>query len=452
MNSIILGFTGPLGSGATFISKGIEEFFGDGFKYYCLSEFIVQELRTRGNTNPKIQDKQDVGNELREKHGPAVLAFELMKRLSEEGGGKRGSVIDGIKNAAEVRALRQWPNFYLFSIQADKENRRTRCLKMNKFDSPEEFDFADKRDQYEQFEHGQQVTRCDYMADIVVVNNVDIPDHDHTSKREFIRKIHDHYIDLALESQKTEEQVLSGRRAPELDEVCMTMAYSISKRSSCIKRQVGAVIVELDRATENDNHSVNEIPFIVSNGFNEVPLGLKKCIYNADFQMCYRDHLQEEHAREIKFCPNCGEKVRFELKCSCGEIHNEYKKWCRKCNRELNPPPRCSCTKDIFSTYVPGGKDSPGKLLDMCRALHAEEMALLQLAKISRVTNENLILYCTTQPCNLCANKIVAAGIKNVVYAEPYSMKDAEDILKKGGVETRRFQGVKSSAFFRLYR
>lgn len=94
---------------------------------------------------------------------------------------------------------------------------------------------------------------------------------------------------------------------------------------------------------------------------------------------------------------------------------------------------------------------SNGKLLDMCRALHAEENALLHLTKISGQNPNNLVLYTTTYPCNLCANKIVAAGIKNVVYADPYTMKEAEKILEAGGVKTVKFEGIKSSAFFRLY-
>ena len=97
-----------------------------------------------------------------------------------------------------------------------------------------------------------------------------------------------------------------------------------------------------------------------------------------------------------------------------------------------------------------GGK--LGKLLDMCRALHAEENALLNLTKISRNNSSDLVLYTTTYPCNLCANKIVAAGIKKVMYSDPYPMEDAKKTLESGGVTVEKFQGIKSSAFFRLYK
>ncbi len=109
------------------------------------------------------------------------------------------------------------------------------------------------------------------------------------------------------------------------------------------------------------------------------------------------------------------------------------------------------CNKNLFNEFIPGSPDSPGKLLDMCRALHAEETALLQLNKNGKYHN-NLILYSTTQPCNLCSNKIVSSGIHEVVFDEPYSMKEALDTLIQGNVNPRRFEGVKSSAYFRLYK
>ncbi len=87
----------------------------------------------------------------------------------------------------------------------------------------------------------------------------------------------------------------------------------------------------------------------------------------------------------------------------------------------------------------------------MCRALHAEENALLNLMKNNNSQPDKFIFYVTTQPCNLCANKIVTAGIKKVIFDEPYLMKEAVDILNAGGVQTERFEGVKSSAFFKLY-
>jgi len=88
----------------------------------------------------------------------------------------------------------------------------------------------------------------------------------------------------------------------------------------------------------------------------------------------------------------------------------------------------------------------------MCRALHAEENAILYLARDGSGVPSNGTLYTTTFPCSLCANKIAAVGLKKVVFAEPYPMPEALEVLTQNQVEVVKFQGVKSSAFFRLYR
>ena len=152
--------------------------------------------------------------------------------------------------------------------------------------------------------------------------------------------------------------------------------------------------------------------------------------------MCYRDHKKKELADKISHCPNCGEEIPKGI-ASDLKLISGY---------------RCSkCKIDIANTYLPGGGHYSGKLLDICRALHAEEMAIIGLAGISKPNNGELILYTTTFPCNLCANKIVAAGIKRIWYAEPYTMEESRNILVKAGVKMLKFEGVKSTAYFRLY-
>jgi deoxycytidylate deaminase len=172
--------------------------------------------------------------------------------------------------------------------------------------------------------------------------------------------------------------------------------------------------------------------------------------------MCCRDYLQEQYAGKLKNCPNCGEQIVLSGVCSnpaCKREYTRFIKSCRGCGREVETTYQCpKCETKVFDTYIPGSRESPGKLLDMCRALHAEEITLLNLGKHGRKSSDNLILYITTQPCNLCSNKIVAAGIKKVVFDEPYPMPEALDILASGKVQFQRFQGIKSTAYFRLYR
>jgi deoxycytidylate deaminase len=90
--------------------------------------------------------------------------------------------------------------------------------------------------------------------------------------------------------------------------------------------------------------------------------------------------------------------------------------------------------------------------LDECRALHAEENAIISLARNGRAGPlKECTLYTTTYPCRLCANKIVNLGLGRVVYLEPYPDEEAKVILKNGGVEDEFFEGVTFKGYSRVY-
>ncbi|MBN1134410.1 MAG: cytidine/deoxycytidylate deaminase family protein [Methanosarcinaceae archaeon] len=71
---------------------------------------------------------------------------------------------------------------------------------------------------------------------------------------------------------------------------------------------------------------------------------------------------------------------------------------------------------------------------EKCRAVHAEQNAIIQAA-LHGVVTEGATLYCTHQPCILCAKMIINAKIKRVVYVTPYPDNDAIDFFKDSGVE-----------------
>lgn len=447
---IVIGFSGPLGSGCSYISQALAEKLE--YKYYKPSDIIREYVDADYKDNVKAL--QIKGNELRETEGPSFLIESTFKKIKEDQSPDQplnGVIIDGIKNEEEVRTLRLAPNFFLFSIHADKEVRRKRLIENGRFPNEEEFDEADTRDQYEESKYGQQVNKCDYLSDVIILNNDNIPTGHVKRKADFIDSIFWSYI-TPIENYSKERQTDLSR--PTIDEFCMIMAYTASKMSSCLKRKVGAIIVQESKAQNVNSADIEEkhfsMPGVVSSGYNDVPLGSYKCLYHEDYQMCYRDFLQQNFAQNIKFCPTCGEEINIRIKCiECGREFAEYRKSC-ECKNELNFNYKCKCGKEIFKEFIPGASKSPGKLLDMCRALHAEEIALLNLVKNNVATSE-LVLYTTTQPCNLCANKIVNSGIKTVVYSEPYTTKESEEIFSEGGVITKRFQGIKSNAFFKLY-
>ena len=79
-----------------------------------------------------------------------------------------------------------------------------------------------------------------------------------------------------------------------------------------------------------------------------------------------------------------------------------------------------------------------GTKQEICYATHAEQNAIIQAAKLG-VNIDGSTLYCTHQPCILCAKMIVNAGIVRVVYHSGYPDDFALDIFKEAGVLVERY-------------
>ena len=80
-----------------------------------------------------------------------------------------------------------------------------------------------------------------------------------------------------------------------------------------------------------------------------------------------------------------------------------------------------------------------GQRQELCYAVHAEQNAIIQAAKLG-VSIDGATLYCTHQPCVMCAKMIVNAGIVRVVYQEGYPDDFSLEILKEGGVLLERYE------------
>jgi cytidine deaminase len=64
---------------------------------------------------------------------------------------------------------------------------------------------------------------------------------------------------------------------------------------------------------------------------------------------------------------------------------------------------------------------------EFSRPVHAEMAALIDAARRG-VAVDGQSIYVTTYPCHNCAKHIIAAGIKRVVYLEPYSKSRTRDL------------------------
>ncbi|MBQ9832442.1 MAG: dCMP deaminase family protein [Clostridia bacterium] len=76
---------------------------------------------------------------------------------------------------------------------------------------------------------------------------------------------------------------------------------------------------------------------------------------------------------------------------------------------------------------------------ELCYAIHAEQNAIIQAAKLG-ISIEGATLYCTHQPCVICAKMIVNSGIKRVIYGEGYPDEFALKIFELANVELLHYE------------
>ena len=74
-----------------------------------------------------------------------------------------------------------------------------------------------------------------------------------------------------------------------------------------------------------------------------------------------------------------------------------------------------------------------GQRHELCRGLHAEQNAIIQAAHLG-LSIVGGTLYCTNQPCVICAKMIINAGIERIVIRDGYPDELAQDMLREAGL------------------
>lgn len=80
---------------------------------------------------------------------------------------------------------------------------------------------------------------------------------------------------------------------------------------------------------------------------------------------------------------------------------------------------------------------------ELCRGIHAEQNAVIQAAKHG-IAIEGATIYCTHQPCVLCAKILLNAGVVEIVYRNAYPDPLSEELLSEAGVVPRCMAEVSS--------
>ncbi|MGA2386654.1 MAG: AAA family ATPase [Candidatus Bathyarchaeia archaeon] len=406
---LALGLTGSFGSGCSTLGEALVKL---GFEQFSLSKYVKEawaQKNGKDSKEAKKSDLQNMGNELRESKENSYLASLAVNEANERAKENKRLVFSSIRNLGEVEYLRSsYRNFFLIAVDCSTGIRWERVKDDYKKlgQGEDQFFEDDKRDKLEEWtEHGQQVQLCVDEADMMLDNDETFPSRP-TAVLKLKSKI-DPYIEL-----------FEGKlRPPEAVESYMGMAYSASLMSQCIKRRVGAVIVDEKKDA------------ILSVGYNENPYPMKPCFIK--YAGCYRDICKNKRMAELEsnatVCPKCEQKikdVKFPFFCK-NKLPNGH-----------------TCNFDLGKYFI---KD---KIMDRCTALHAEEKAILTAGSRNI---EGCTLYTTTFPCFTCSQKIVFSKIKNVVYVEPYPDEDSIRLLKEADVKVNKFEGIKAKAYFRVF-
>lgn len=142
------------------------------------------------------------------------------------------------------------------------------------------------------------------------------------------------------------------KNRPRIDEYFLKFAMLAAERSTCLRHNIGAVIVR-------DKH-------ILSTGYNGAPKNTRDCTELG----CLRDELK-----------------------------------------------------------IPSGTQQ-----QICRAVHAEQNAIIQAA-YHGISIKDATIYCTHNPCIICAKMIVNAGISRVVSYQKYHDESFIGLFLEAGVK-----------------
>ena len=139
----------------------------------------------------------------------------------------------------------------------------------------------------------------------------------------------------------------------------LEIANTVAKRSTCLRNQVGCVIVR-------DNH-------ILTTGYNGAPQNLSHCL-------------------------DIG------------------------CIREKE--------------NIPSGTQH-----ELCRGVHAEQNAIIQ-GSLHGISLLGSVLYCTHQPCILCAKMIINAGITKIYYLNSYPDTRSLELLDEANIKHIAYKDI----------
>lgn len=393
-DELVIALCGPIGSPLHEVAQRVQALLKEQFGYdMCsvirLSEFIEKYTQkvTEANAYRRTARLIDLGNDLRKQHGPGVLAELAVHeiRLEREKHKKAKNaeryetrrichIIDSIKNQEELDLLRTVYRDMLYVVGVFSPlERREANLKKRGMDIPEIYLLID-RDSGEESKTGQTVRDTFPQSDF------------------FLRVDSGTDTQIAGRVERFLHLILGTKIiTPTFGETAMYSAASAGGNSACLSRQVGAAITDAEGA-------------VISTGWNDVP--------RAGGGLYVSDHAKDPNNENDKRCWN-----KDGGKC----FNDEEKQLLANTLSEMlvkaeiiDAAKQEKAAKAILNNPKVRG------LIEFSRSIHAEMHAILNAGRMAGNKIAGGKMYVTTYPCHSCARHIIAAGINEVYYVEPY--------------------------------
>lgn len=417
-SELVIGIVRPVGTNSSDIIQCIKDNL-KRFEYTThiikVSENVLSAFDNDSSKNIdeyiRINKYMDLGNDVRTKScdagilmaGVAAYILKQYREMRHEPLKKVAFIVDSIKHPGEVAYLRQLygDGFHLIGISDSYDNRKAHLINRKVISEDKAVKLL-TRDNNEAEENGQHTRDAFQQAD--------------------------YFIDASADRKKYEADVsrlldlIFGNPflTPTFEEYAMFRAYVSSLKSADLSRQIGSVVTK-----EKD---------ILAEGANDCPKAFGGPYWPEYKNGRYQD---EENGRDymIGYDSNKDEQRKIIISIIDSlEIPNNQENFKRIRNSDIK------------------------NLTEYGRVVHSEMEALLMCAR-NGIQTKNCDMFVTTFPCHNCAKHIIDAGIKKVVYIEPYPKSKTFEFYKneiseeknKDKVEFKAFTGVGPHRFIDLF-
>ncbi|TAG74397.1 MAG: hypothetical protein EAZ24_11090 [Burkholderiales bacterium] len=451
-DELVIALCGPIGSALHNVATAISEDLTSRFGYEKVSVIRLSELIEQ-NTAPQAHlegfSQHDAANDSAIDGGKVPSGeFVRIEKLIRQGNALRARYTPSFLAELAIRTIRLDRQQYKNEKSHDGIEPRRVCHIIDSIKNDEELKLL--RDVYGEMPYVVGVfSPLREREESLIARGMTMPeihdliDTDSGEEKQFGQTVRKTFpqSDYFLRLEKRTQTLLKSKVGRFLDlvfgativtpshaESAMYAAAAAGGASACLSRQVGAAI------TDSDGN-------IVSTGWNDVPKYLGGLYGDFAVDSQHKDHR----------CWNFGGKC-FN--------HEEKDKLAEFLANTLIDAKLLS--RDSFQSTFSAIRENAklSSLIEFSRSVHAEMHAILNAGRQHGRSMIGGSLFVTTYPCHSCARHIIAAGIKDVYYIEPYkkslatklhgdSITELEDIKDK--VRLLPYEGVAPHRFLNLF-